>query len=50
MTNKKKPGPEAATLQIPGDWKKAVKVALGRGKPPSARPPKKAAKKKRRSS
>jgi hypothetical protein len=42
-TKKKKPGPEAETLQIPGNWKDAVKVALKRGKPP-----KKAVKKKGR--
>lgn len=48
MPQKKKPGPEAKTLQIPGNWKDAVKVALGRGKPPKAKP-KKRGKKKRSS-
>lgn len=45
MSDSKKPGPEAETLKIEGDWKDAVKQALKKGKPPA---PKKAAKKKRR--
>lgn len=42
-TGKRKPGPEAEKLQIPGDWTDAVKIALKRGKPPA----KKGAKKKK---
>lgn len=44
-----KRGPKAETLAIPGDWKSAVKKALAKGKPPTAKKAKKkAAKKKRR--
>ena len=41
---KRKPGREAETLKIEGDWTDAVGHALKRGKPPA----KKGAKKKRR--
>jgi len=34
VTPKRKPGPKAESLKIEGDWKDAVKTALGRGKPP----------------
>lgn len=42
---KKKPGPEAERLQITGNWKDAIKTALRRGKPPSAKKAKKPKKK-----
>lgn len=47
---KRKPGPEAETLQIPGDWKDAVAAALWKGKPPAAKTGAKKARKKKRSS
>jgi hypothetical protein len=42
---KGKPGPKPDTLKIEGSWKAAVKRALGRGKPPGAKPAAKARKK-----
>jgi hypothetical protein len=38
---KAKPGPKAESLKIEGDWKDAVRRALGRGKPPAKAPAKK---------
>jgi hypothetical protein len=46
MTEKKKPGPKAETLRIPGNWRDAVKVALGRGPYTGPKPNKKGGKKK----
>jgi hypothetical protein len=37
VTTKKKPGPKAESLKIEGDWKEAVKTALGRGKPATSK-------------
>ena len=34
VASKKTPGPKPETVKIEGDWKDAVKKALGRGKPP----------------
>ena len=34
-TSSKKRGPKPETLKIDGSWKKAVKTALARGKPPA---------------
>ena len=54
MKKPTKRGPEAQTLKIEGDWEDAVRVALGRKRPPGGWPkpepkpkPKKRAKKKR---
>lgn len=33
VTSKRKSGPKPESLKIEGDWKDAVKTALGRGKP-----------------
>ena len=47
MPNKKKPGPEADTLKIEGDWEDAIKKALAKKRPATGWPkPKKAPKKK----